>query len=134
MEDCGVRKIMKIQMGILSDLSLRINDRIKQLSPPMSQLIDENTFTPQMLFSSPLIACLTNVTKNFTLMRRFIDVIITHDFYIVYKIIAQFVAHCQIFKQKINSDNIYDFLKNKMYDQVYDIIGDDGLTKMLNNL
>lgn len=46
-----------------------------------------------MIFSSPIISCLSNVTTNLALMRRFLDLLITHDFFIVYKVIAQFVAH-----------------------------------------
>jgi len=46
-----------------------------------------------MIFSSPIISCLSNVTTNMSLMRRFLDILITHDFLIVYQIIAQFVAH-----------------------------------------
>jgi hypothetical protein len=46
-----------------------------------------------MIFSSPIISCLSNVTTNIPLMRRFLDILITHDFLIVYQIIAKFVAH-----------------------------------------
>lgn len=57
-------------------------------------------------------------------MRRFLDILITHDFMIVYKIIAQFVAHCELVSAKLNVDNIYDYLKNKMYDEVFAMIGE----------
>lgn len=87
-----------------------------------------------MIFSSPLISCLSNVTTNLTLMRRFLDILITHDFFIVYRIIGQFVAHCEFMRERLNPDNLYDFLKNKMYDEVYGIVGDEGLTRMFGNL
>ena len=51
--------------------------------------------------------------KDLSLMRRFIDILITHDFLIVYRIIAQFVAHCEIVSDRLNSDNVYDYLKKK---------------------
>lgn len=77
---------------------------------------------------------MSNVTNNIALMRRFLDILITHDFFIVYRIIAQFVAHCEFFIDRLNSDNVYDFLKNKMYDEVYAVVGDEGLCKMFANL
>jgi hypothetical protein len=33
-------------------------------------------------------------------------------------------------RNRITQDNIYDFLKNKMYDEVYAVVGDQGLTAM----
>lgn len=67
-------------------------------------------------------------------MRRFLDILITNDFFIVYRIIAQFVAHCEFMMNRLNPDNVYDFLKNKMYDEVYAIVGDEGLSKLFANL
>lgn len=67
-------------------------------------------------------------------MRRFLDILITHDFLIVYRIIAQFVAHCEIISDRLNSDNVYDYLKNKMYDEVYSMLGDEGLGVLFSGL
>lgn len=67
-------------------------------------------------------------------MKRFLDMLITHDFLIIYKIIAQFAAQCEFLMAKINHNNCYDFFKNKMYDEVYAVVGDEGLAKMFTNL
>lgn len=53
---------------------------------------------------------------------------------IVYRVIAQFVAQSQFLMHKIKEDNIYDFLKNKMYDEVYGVVGQEGLSKIFNCL
>lgn len=44
------------------------------------------------------------------------------------------MAHCEFMRERLNPDNLYDFLKNKMYDEVYGIVGDEGLTRMFGNL
>ena len=134
MEECGVRKLMIIEVEMLTDLSLRLTDRIKELSPSMLALIEKTPFNCEMLFSSPLISCLSNVTKNLSLMRRFLDILIVHDFFIVYRVIAQFVAHCEFMMNKLTVDNIYDFLRNKMYDEVYQIVGEEGLSQLFASL
>lgn len=37
-------------------------------------------------------------------------------------------------EKKINQDNVYDFLKNKMYDEVYQVVGEAGLSSMFQML
>lgn len=85
---------MFVSADLMADLSMRLDDLIKSLSPLMGSLIDDSPFGTQMLFSSPLLSCLSNVTTNVHLLQRFTDLIISNDFLIVYKVIGHFVANC----------------------------------------
>lgn len=92
----------------------------------MQKVIDDSMFNCEMIFSSPLLSCLTNVSTNFGLLPRFMDLLITHDFHIIYKIIAQFVASTELVRdwgQNDGNNDIYGFLKNQMYEQIYDTFG-----------
>ena len=77
----------------MTDLFIRIDDKIKELSPLMWELIQETGFTCEMIFASPLLSCLTTSRINHQLQLRVIDVVMVTDFLSIYKIIAQFVAH-----------------------------------------
>ena len=116
------------------DLFLRLEERIRELSPLMSSKIEESGFNCQMFFSSPLLSCLTTSQINYSLQMRVLDVVIANDFVCVYKIIAQFVAHAEFKADTLSLDNIFDFLKNKIYDEVYEVIGDDGITRLMKSL
>lgn len=58
----------------------------------------------------------------------------THDIYIVHKIIAQFVSASESLLVEMNSDLIYEYFRGKMYDEVYERVGEKGLTMMFQNL
>lgn len=52
------------------------------------------------------------------------DLLITHDIYIVYKIIAQFVAASESRLLKLDLDSIYNYLRMNIYEDVYGMVGE----------
>ena len=134
MEEKGVRKMMFINADLIADISLRLDDLIAELSPEMSHLIVDSGFSSQMFFSSPVLSCLTNVTNNIHLLQRFMDMLIAYDYLVCYRIIAHFVASASFLTPKINADNIFDILRDKIYDEVYQQVGDEGVTRILSSI
>lgn len=88
MEEKGVRKLMLINPTLLTDLFLRLDKRIRDLSPTMSELISSSQFQTEMLFSGPLLSCLTSSQIDYNLQLRVFDVLMVSDFQCIYKIIA----------------------------------------------
>ena len=74
------------------------------------------------------------MTQNVHLLQRFMDMLMTYDFLIVYKIVAHFVANCEFLEGQINSDNIFDTLRNKIYDEVFKMCGDEGVTRIFHSI
>jgi hypothetical protein len=58
----------------------------------MSEKIERSGFTIEMIFSGALISGLTTSGVDFNIQKRVIDILITYDFSILYKVIGQFVA------------------------------------------
>ena len=100
----------------------------------MHGIIEKSPFGSQMLFSSPLLSCLSNVTQNVHLLQRFMDMLIAYDFYIVYKIIGHFVANSEFIADQITLDNMFDIFKNKIYDEVFSMAGDEGVTRIFHSM
>lgn len=82
----------------------------------MNKVIENSSFGCQMLFSSALLSCLSSVTTNVHLLQRFMDMLIAFDFLVIYKMIGHFVANCEFLAEKMNTDDLFEIFKNKIYD------------------
>lgn len=58
----------------------------------MFEKIERSGFCIEMIFSGALISGLTTSEINFDLQKRVIDLLITRDFDVLYKVIGQFTA------------------------------------------
>ncbi len=62
------------------------------------------------------------------------DLVIVHDFTVLYKVIGQFVLAAEGLCEKLEGELLYYFLKGKVYNEVYKVIGGDGVRKMFAQL
>lgn len=87
-----------------------------------------------MIFSPALISALTSADVEFPLQKRVIDFVLVSDFFFLYKVIGGFVVASENLCEKIEGEMLYYFLKGKLYNEVYKVIGDDGMSKLFKGL
>ena len=68
------------------------------------------------------------------MQKRVVDLLLAHEFNILYKIIGQFVSTAESLCKTMENENLYYFLKGTVYNDVYKHIGDEGLCKMFHSL
>lgn len=83
---------MFIERATITDLCVRLEEYIKRKSLVMHEKIERSGFNVEIIFSGALISGLTTSEIEFRLQKRVVDLLLAHEFNVLYKVIGQFVA------------------------------------------
>lgn len=77
-----------------------------------------------------MISGLSTWSKNLLVGRRIIDLLMGRGFSVLYKVIAGVTLMSEERLLRLKNEQIYDFLRNKALDILFDSVGDKGLTEL----
>ena len=88
-----------------------------------------------MLFTSALVSMLTSIEMDIRIYKRTFDMIMVSGADIVPLVVAEFVGNSEEKLETLkNPEDLYMYLRDNIYGDVYSVIGEEGLTRMFKNI